>query len=90
MENIQFKFNLGQKVRDTVTGFSGIIVRSAICLNGCIQYVVQPPINKSETNKFPDTVWIDEAQIEVIDQGISVEKKSTGGPSTKGPSSKFK
>ena len=37
-----FKLELGQKVKDTVTGFSGIIVHRVQFLTGCNRYGVQP------------------------------------------------
>ncbi len=56
---------LGDTVRDKITGFEGIAIEMATYLNGCVQFEVQPPINKE--GKIPDSVWIDEQQLVVIE-----------------------
>ena len=80
----KFKFNNGQKVRDLVSGITGIINGSCVWLNGCVQYSVQP---QSNDNKKLDYWWLDEQQVELIDEGISkkITPTPTGGPSTKSP-----
>lgn len=82
INKIKFKFSNGQKVRDKVTSMTGIITGSTIWLNGCIQYSVQPPIKDKDT-KRPDSWWIDEAQLELINEGLNIETQKTGGPPTK-------
>lgn len=37
---IIFPFNIGEEVRDRVTGFSGIVVAEMVYINGCIHYKV--------------------------------------------------
>lgn len=82
---IEFKFDNGQKVQDTVSGMTGIINGAAIWLNGCIQYSIQPRMEKGETKK-PGSWWIDEEQLKVLRGGLQdtkVKPKQTGGPSTR-------
>lgn len=37
-----FKFNNGDKVRDDITKYTGVVVSRSEWLNGCIRYIVQP------------------------------------------------
>lgn len=66
METIE----LGKKVKDKVTGFTGIAVTKCEYLNGCIQYEVAAPVDKD--GKKTDTIWVDEVQMEVINDGVLV------------------
>ncbi len=55
------RIKLGQRVRDKITGFTGVAVSRCEYLNGCIQYSVQPPVD--EKNLIPKDQWIDEQQL---------------------------
>ncbi len=79
---INTKYDMGQKVKDKVTGLTGIIDSIAQCMNGCIRYSVQPKINKEQ--KVPSSYWIDEQQLELVDKKPVVKTKQTktGGPMT--------
>lgn len=78
---------LGQKVRDTVTGFEGIAVSRLEYLNGCVQYLVKPKVG--DDGKLPEGEWIDAQQVEVVDGGIfgRVKRAATGGPVPNAPKS---
>lgn len=82
MSSVKFKYESGIEVKDMVTGLSGIINGRMECLNGCIRYSVQPKADEKDPHKMPDGWWIDEAQIEVISQGLRAKPKKsrTGGP----------
>jgi hypothetical protein len=56
---------LGLKVRDRVTGLTG--VASSVCfdLYGCVQAIVSPPVD--EMGALPDGKWIDVSRLEVLD-----------------------
>lgn len=41
-----WRFRLGEKVRDGVTGFKGVITARVEYLNGCLQYCVEPKVGK--------------------------------------------
>ncbi len=64
---------LGQKVKDLVTGFEGIVTAKAEYLNGCVQYCVMP--TQTEKGKRPDGEYVDEGQLKVISQGLLAAKK---------------
>jgi hypothetical protein len=81
MEEVKFKFPLGCKLVDIVSGFEGIAVARIQYLNGCLQYCVKPKIKLSEPEKMPDGIYIDESQLKMVEEkAIHVEKRSTGGP----------
>lgn len=59
----------GAKVRDRVTGFTGVVVAITSWLAGCERALVQAPATTEENGKVtvPDGVWIDTGQLEVIE-----------------------
>lgn len=73
------KYELGQKVLDTITGFKGTITAVADYYNGCVRYQVQPPIN--EKGEYQDSVMVDEEQLELIpkEKKPTVPKSKHGG-----------
>lgn len=76
---------LGNKVRDLVTGIEGTATAFAYYLNGCERVAIEPP---AENNKVSDKVeWADIQQVQYVDEGIrkqmGLDKKSqklAGGP----------
>lgn len=87
---VEFKYQNGIEVKDKVTGFTGIVECSALWLNGCKRYSIQPKIKTGEI-KIPESVWIDEETIEKISDGV-IEKvipTQTGGPSFSSKGAKF-
>ena len=62
------EIKLGQKAKDIVTGFEGIIVGKADYLYGCSQYGIVPKLDKD--GKKGDTEWFDEGRIRIIGKGI--------------------
>ena len=73
---------LGDKVKDNVSGLIGIATEKHEYLNGCIQFTVQAPFDK-KTGEMP--AWkLDEEQLEVADKKkVKIKKSNTGGPSTR-------
>jgi hypothetical protein len=62
---------LGLKVKDRVTGFTGVV--SSICfdLYGCIQAIVSPAVD--DKGAMPDGKWIDVSRLEVLDPAPVME-----------------
>jgi hypothetical protein len=73
------QFNLGERVRDMVTGIEGIIIARLEHLNGCVHYGVKPKAGKD--GKAIDAEYIDSQQLEKVDDGISKKlvQNNTGG-----------
>ncbi len=80
---VDFKFETGSKVRDRVSGYTGIIISRTEHMNGCRQYGVNAPVD--DTGKMVDGYNIDEQQLELVDEGLNsqpVAKKDSGGATT--------
>lgn len=58
------KINLGDKVKDRVTKFKGIVTAFCLYFNGCKQYGIQSL--ELNDGKPTDMIWIDEDQLEVV------------------------
>jgi hypothetical protein len=78
---------LGQKVRDSVTGFTGIAVSRCEYLNGCTHYGIAPKVGSD--GKAPDSVYYDWQRIEILGIGVADDFASspTGGPQREAPRS---
>ena len=77
---METRIMLGDRVRDSITGFEGTVTAKCEYLNGCIQFCVKP--NKlSAEGKMIDGEFIDEEQLEVISSTEEKQKKAeNGGP----------
>lgn len=73
---------LGDKVKDVISGMVGVVISRTQYINGCIQYGVQPPF-KTGATEMPS--WnVDEKQLTIISKKVNIKKKSKpGGPTTK-------
>lgn len=73
------RINLGDRVKDKVSGFEGTVVARTEWLNGCWRMVVAPRVDKD--GKMGDTHSFDEPQLElVIEKAAKQGSKKTGGP----------
>jgi len=70
---------LGDKVKDSITGFSGIVIARCAYLNGCISIQVQPQ-KLGGDGKPIEPEWIDEQQL------VDKSKAKAGGPQVRPPS----
>ncbi len=59
---------LGDKVKDKITGFTGVVSGISTWLNGCVRMGVQGTALK---NGLPTVIeWIDEAQLKLVKAGV--------------------
>ncbi len=63
MKNTERHVDLGDQIKDGVTGFEGIVTAISEYLNGCRRVCVTPP---AEGGKYQDERWIDEPQLTVL------------------------
>jgi hypothetical protein len=75
-----FQIQLGDKVKDLVTGYEGIVIARTEYLNGCLRYGIQR--TKLTKEGVPGAAeWIDEKQLVVVKaKAVKVEVQRTGGP----------
>lgn len=70
-----FELELGKVGKDKITGFSGILTARCEFLTGCNRYCIQP--TELRDGKPIDGIYFDEAQIEIVGDGI-LAKDVTG------------
>jgi len=73
---------LGQKAKDKITGFEGILTSRHQYITGCDQYSLAPE-GLDDDNKLKEIYSFDEGRIEIIGCGINpetVKTKKAGGP----------
>jgi hypothetical protein len=69
---------LGDVVRDRVSGFQGVAVCRSEWLNGCVRWSVQP--QALHEGKPIESQYIDEEQLEVVDAPkLNFVSRRTGG-----------
>lgn len=62
---------LGDRVRCRVTGYTGIATARVEFIDGLVQILVQP---RSESPDYPKGEYISEPLVELVDEGIRIEK----------------
>lgn len=75
----EFKFALGQEVKDRITGFSGVVVGRTEYITGCNRYSIQSR-KLSKEGKPSDWVSFDEDQLIDLKKNINHKVKNDGGP----------
>lgn len=94
MTSHDFKYDIGQEVKDIITGFTGIIAVRADYITGCDRYgVMDRKLDKD--GKPKDWIWFDEnTLVATKKKKIKLDrekerkpaKKIKGGPRPDGPS----
>lgn len=75
-----FKFALGDKVKDTITDFEGTIISRTEWLNNCVRYMVQPR-KLSPDGKVVSPECFDEMSLTLVEAADPpVKPVKTGGP----------
>lgn len=82
METLNFKFGLGEILRDKVTGFQGAVMVRAQYFTGCIHYGLCP--QELKDGKVLDWEWIDTSRLERVPKAKRITPESSVGP-TSGP-----
>ena len=71
---------LGQKVKDTLSGVKGTVIARTEWLFGCVRVTIQPT---GEKDGVPfDAFSVDEPQVEVIGQKKALKAAPAHGPRT--------
>lgn len=74
---------LGDRVKDCVTGLEGIAIGRTKWITGCDQICVQPGIVDKATGKLSETYSFDETRLKVINAGsvkVPGSEERPGGP----------
>ena len=59
---------LGDKVKDRITGFTGVVTAISTFLNGCVRMSIQGIALKDGLPTVSE--WIDEAQLKLVKAGV--------------------
>lgn len=81
------KINVGDSAKDTITGFTGVVVARTEWLNGCARLTIQPS-QLDKDGKPIDTFTFDEMQLEfvsarLVEGPLRADRepfRATGGP----------
>lgn len=57
---------MGMRVKDKVTGFTGVVQSVNFDLFGCVQFSVVPPVN--EKGERVESAWFDSNRLELTDK----------------------
>jgi len=77
---------IGDRVRDKLTGFVGIAYGRWECMTGCVIFDVYPPMKEDGT--VPDSKWVDEARCEVLEEQavtVTIKAREPAGPCSLNP-----
>lgn len=78
---MELKISPGDKVRDMISDFEGIVVATHSYLEGCMRVTVQPKVTKDM--KLPEAQTFDAPSLEVLKKGAikrKAVKEDPGGP----------
>ncbi len=77
-----FKFKMGDKVRDTITGYEGSVAGLATYVNGCNRILVRPSYKKDkDDNYLRKGEFIGEGALELIENTKKeIKSEKRGGP----------
>jgi hypothetical protein len=81
---INSEIQLGDRVKDTTTGFTGIAGAHALYRFGCAQFLVTPEKIK-EDGSLLDSQWFDEQRIVLVDKLAKAPAPPSGGPQANAP-----
>ena len=56
---------LGNKVTDTITGYTGVVVSVSYDITGCIQALIRPQVMDTGEMKYPESAWIDVQRLKI-------------------------
>jgi len=75
---MDFKFNLGDKVKHNLTDYEGTIIARTQWLSNCNTYSVKT--RSLHEGRPIDASTFDEPELELIDSKVYKESRMTGGP----------
>lgn len=77
------RINLGDKVRDRISGYEGVMMARCEYLTGCAQIGIKPQGVKADGGTF-DTLYFDEPFVELVQATfvtpVTPRAADTGGP----------
>jgi len=72
-----FKFQLGEILKDKVTGFIGVVLGRTEYATGCIQYgLINRNLNKD--GELPNWQWLDQVRLVSTGKKVKIQKDDSG------------
>ena len=68
MSEVNFKFNNGDLLRDSVTGYEGVVMVRAEYSTGCHHYGLQP--RNPKDNVLGVWEWIDQSRLSLVERSV--------------------
>jgi hypothetical protein len=68
---------LGNKVKDRVSGFTGIATSKHTEFSGMVQYGIQPAVEAKKLTEHPDAMSFDAVQVQYVGEGLAAIAKPT-------------
>lgn len=75
-------FALGDRARDSITGFEGIIVARSTYLFGCVQVCLSPKVGEDGAHR--EAHWFDEPRLLLVER-VAITPEDVSGPAPGGP-----
>lgn len=83
MKQHTFKFELGERVKDCITGMTGVIMARSNFITGCDQYgICDTKLTKD--GKRPDWEYFDENRLVKTGKGITLPTQTEGTKPVRG------
>jgi hypothetical protein len=82
VRSVEPVFELGDKVRDRVTGYAGVVTARIEYISGCVHVSLQAPADKD--NKVPDALYVDENRCDLVEKAKPLTAGPVGGPASPG------
>ncbi len=77
---VEFKFNMGDKVRDRISGFVGTVMGQYVYSTGCRHYGLAP-LKLGKDGKIMEHENLDESRLILVESAKKENpKKAVGGP----------
>lgn len=76
--------NLGDKVRDCITGFEGVVTGRAVYITGCAQFLVVPQTRKPD-GEPNEARWFDVDRLEPLGGSVILPRRTSNGPDKPAP-----
>jgi hypothetical protein len=78
----QAKWDNGDKLKDKITGFEGVVMVIAHYSTGCIHYgLLSEKLNKD--GGMDDWLWLDQSRLDLVEKSVTVfdiDEDSPSGP----------
>lgn len=83
MSTQNIPFQLGDRVRDVITGFKGVVTGRIEYINGCDQCCISPEATRD--GKLAESIWFDWQRLERSGKAVVMPQREGGGPQLGSP-----